>query len=187
VADAPRRRVPNVAEIVGLLGVVVAALGLWANWSAKRADTAAKAAAAAADARASGRVDLVATPRKDGAELLLADPRHGIQEVTIAFPKALGVATQHPAADPVIIAEPLRDPLLKGNDDHAGRLPVLVTTRFVDGDVGRSVAETFDLVWTTRKPLIGGRSLHLDGLRLRQRSGSQAGIDALWAAKKRAG
>lgn len=184
MADAPRRRWVTTAEIVGLLGVVIAGLGLWTSWSDRRADTAARQAAEASSARASSRVDLLATPRKDGAELLLADPRHGIQDLTIAFPGKLGVTSQRPAADPVIVAEPLRDALLGTDNDHAGRVPVLVTTHYVDGDAVRSATATYDLVWTSRKPLIGGRSLHLDGLRLRQRGGTQASIDALWAKKR---
>lgn len=180
----PRLRWLSIAEIVALIGVVIAGLTLWTSWIDRRDSRAAQAAAESASARAAGRVDLIGVPRKGGKELLLRDPRHDLQDVTIAFPAALGVTAQRPLADPVIVAEPLRNPLLSGNDLHAGRVPVLVTTRFVDGDEARTVSSIYDLVWTTDKPLIGGRSLRLDAIKLHQRHGSQATLDALWARTK---
>ena len=184
MADARRRRWLPLAELVGLLGVVIAALGLWTSWSDRRADTAARAAAEASVARVQGRVDLVATPRRDGRELLLRDPRHELQDVVIAFPRALGVTPQHPLADPVIDAEPLRDALLKDNDARGGRVPVLVTTRVLVGDAARTATMMYDLVWVTESRFLRGRSLKLVALRLRQRGGSQASVDAAWAKVK---
>ncbi len=180
----PRLRWLNIAEIVALVGVAIAGLTLWNSWVDRRDGRAERAATEAASARAEARGDLFVTPRMDG--LLLRDPRHDLQDVTVAFPAALGVAAQRPLADPVILAEPLRDALLKGNDAHAGRLPVLVTTRFVDDDASRSVTATYDLIWTARKgmPLVGGRSLRLEALRLHRRGGTQAVLDALWAKDK---
>jgi hypothetical protein len=180
----PRLRWLSIAEVVALIGVVIAGLTLWNSWVDRRDARAAQAAAEGQSVKAAGRVDLVGAPRKGGKELLLRDPRHDLQDVTIAFPAALGVTAQRPLADPVIVAEPLRDALLAGNDLHAGRVPVLVTTRFVDGDDARTVSTVYDLIWTTDKPLIGARSLRLDALRLHQRHGSQAALDAIWAKTK---
>ena len=177
---AARRRWLSIAELVGLIGVVIAGLGLWTNWSDRRADSAARTAAEASSAREQGRLDLVATPRDGGRSLLLRDPRHELQDVTIAFPKALGLSPQHPAADPVIDADPIRDALFKGNDAHAGRLPVLVTTRVLVGDAPRVTSATYDLVWTSESRLLRGRTLRLTGLRLRQRGGTQGSVDAAW-------
>jgi hypothetical protein len=185
-AAATRRRRINIAELVALIGVVIAALGLWNSWADRRDAQQARMASETATQRDQGRVDLTGTPRKDGDELVLKDARHDLQDVTISFPGALGVTAQRPLADPVIAAEPLRNALLKDNDHHAGRLPVLVTTRIVDGDAARNVTAIYDLVWVTKRPTfgIGHRSLRLDGLRLNRRGGSQAALDALWAREK---
>lgn len=185
-AAKTRRRWINLAELVALLGLVIAALGLWNSWQDRRDAHDARTQAEAANARDQSRVDLTATPRDGGRELLLKDPRHDIQDVTIAFPSALGVTAQRPLADPVITADPLRDALLKGNDHHAGRLPVLVTTRVVDGDSGHSVAAIYDVVWTTKRGMLGlgGRGLSLNAIRLVRRGGTQAGLDSLWAREK---
>ena len=100
--------------------------------------------------------------------------------MTIAFPTALGVAAQHPAADPVIDAEPLREALFKADDARMGRVPVLVTTRVLVGDAPRTASTIYDLVWTSESRFLRGRTLKLTGLRLRQRSGGPAAVDALW-------
>ncbi|WP_174292966.1 hypothetical protein [Sphingomonas bacterium] len=181
-AAASRRRWISIAELVALIGVVIAALGLWNSWTDRRESRAARAAMDMAGARERGRVDLTGTARS-GGELLLADPRHDIQDVTIAFPSVLRVSTQHPLTDPVIDAEPLRDALLKGNHHHAGRLPVLVTTRIVDGDAAHSASSIYDVVWLAERPLagLGKRRLRLESLRLHQHGGDQRALDALWA------
>lgn len=185
-AASSRRRWLSIAELVALIGVVVAGLGVWNSWQERRETRSAQAAVAVAGSREQSRVDLTGVPRADGRELLLKDPRHDIQDVTIAFPSALGITAQRPLADAVILAEPLRDALLDGNDHHAGRLPVLVTTRVVDGDAARTATAIYDLVWTTAKPLLRGRALRLDTLRLHSRGGSQAALDALWGREKAA-
>ena len=181
-----RRRWLNVAELVALIGIVIAALGLWNSWMDRRDAHDARAQTEAANARDQSRVDLTGTPRDGGRELLLEDPKHDIQDVTIAFPSALGITAQRPLTDPVIAADPLRDALLKGNEHHAGRLPVLVTTRVVDGDAGRRVVAIYDVIWTTKRGLmgLGGRGLSLNALRLDRRGGTQAVLDALWAREK---
>lgn len=187
MSDTPaarRRRWLSLAELVALIGLVIGALGLWNSWVDRRDARSARAAAEAANAKDHGRVDLTASPRDGGRELLLHDARHDIQDVTIAFPAALGITAQRPLADPVIDADPLRDPLLKDNDHHQGRLPVLVTTRIVDGDAAHSVTAIYDLVWTSERRMLRGRLLRLDALRLDRRGGSQAALDALWNREK---
>ena len=185
-AATTRRRWLNLAELVALIGLVIAALGLWNSWMDRRDAHDARTQTEVANARDQSRVDLAGKPRDGGRELLLSDPKHDIQDVTIAFPSALGITAQRPLTDPVITADPLRDALLKGNGHHAGRLPVLVTTRVVDGDAGRKVVAIYDVVWTTKRGLmgLGGRGLSLNALRLDRRGGTQATLDALWAREK---
>ena len=184
--EAQRRRWITVAELVGLLGVVIAGLGLWSGWSERRQDAAERQAAQVSSAREQGRVDLIATPRDDGRSLLLRDPRHELQDVTVAFPAALKLAAQHPPADPVIEAEPLRDALLQGSA-HQGRVPVLVTTRVLVGDAPRTAVAVYDLVWTSEGRFLRGRALRLTALKLHRRGGTQAMVDSLWKGQARGG
>ena len=185
---ATRRRWISLAELVAVAGVIIGALSLWNSWSERRADQTSKAAERTAAARAEARVDLTASPRDGGSELVLKDEKHELQDVTIAFPKALGVAPQHPVANPVIAAAGVDQALLKltdgGSDDRAGRLPVLITVSYVDGDATRTTTGLYDVVWRTQGRVLRGRALRLEGLRLRQRSGTPAALAAAWAREK---
>lgn len=181
-----RRRWINLAELVAVAGVIIAALGLYVSWSDRRESAADKAATVAADAREKGRLELTASA--DGDTLRLSDARHDLTDVTIVFPTALGVPTQRPSGDPVIEASPFADTLLKltdgGADDRSGRLPVLVTASYIDGDVTRTARGIYDIVWHTKGRVLRGRGFEVTGLRLRQRGGTQAALDAAWTREK---
>jgi hypothetical protein len=187
-AAATRRRWVTLAEVLAVAGVLIAALTLWSNWSDRRADEADKAAARASEQRAESRVDLLAEVRDGGKALLLKDSRHEIQDAVISFPKALGVGAQHPPADPVIEAGAFEGSLLKitdgGSDDRSGRLPVLVTLRYLDGDSTRTTSGIYDLLWKTEGRMLRGRELTLTGMKVRQLRGTQAQLDAIWAKVK---
>jgi type II secretory pathway pseudopilin PulG len=187
-AAATRRRWVTLAEVVAVLGVLIAALTWWQGWSDRRADKAEKAASAAAEAKARGRVDLTATVRDDGRELLLTDEEHEISEATVTWPSPLAAAVQRPPADPVVAVAPVRDALLKvtdgGPDDRTGRVPTLITVTYLDGDVRRTASGIYDVVWRTHGRALRGRALTFEGLRLRERGGTRARVDALWAHEK---
>ncbi|HXH15851.1 MAG TPA: hypothetical protein VNJ10_06930 [Sphingomonas sp.] len=187
-AAATRRRWVTLAEVVAVAGVLIAALTLWTNWSEHRENEADKVAAQSSAARERSRIDLSAIVRDDGATLLLKDARHDLQDVTITFPRALGVSPQRPPAEPVIEASWVDAPMLKltdgGADDRAGRLPVLVSVKYFDGDTTRSASGMYDVIWKTHGRRIFGRAFKLEGLRVRQRGGDQAMLDAIWAREK---
>jgi len=181
---ATRRRWITLAELVAVAGVLIGALTLWSGWSERREDRAAAQAAAAATAREAGRLEITGTVRDGGRSILLADERHDIREARFAFPSALKVAPQQPAGDPAIDADWIAPFLLKltdgGADDRTGRLPVLATLTYWDGDRERTASAIFDLVWRTEGRMLRGRALRLDGLKLRRRGGDRAALDALW-------
>jgi hypothetical protein len=187
-AAATRRRWVSLAEILAVVGALIAGLTLWSNWSDRRADEADKVAARASEQRAQSRVDLSAEVQDGGKALLLKDERHEIQDAVIAFPKTLGVAAQHPPADPVIEASAFEDAVLKltdgGADDRTGRLPVLVTLSYLDGETTRTTRGIYDLLWKTEGRMLRGRSLTLTGMKVRQVRGDQAQLDAIWARAK---
>jgi hypothetical protein len=187
-AAATRRRWVTLAEVVAVAGVLIAALTLWTNWSDHRANEADKLAAQSSAARERTKIDLSAIVQDGGDTLLLKDARHDLQDVTITFPKALGVSPQRPPAEPIIDASWVSAPMLKltdgGSDDRAGRLPVLVSVQYFDGDRTRSASGIYDVIWKTEGRVLRGRALKLEGLRVRQRGGDQARLDAIWAKEK---
>ncbi|MEG3164123.1 hypothetical protein U1701_05905 [Sphingomonas sp. PB2P19] len=187
-AAATRRRWVSLAEVLGVTGALIAALTLWINWSDRRADEADKVRTRVEEQQAQMRVDLSAEVRDGGKSLLLKDERHEIQDAVISFPKALAVAAQHPPADPVIEASAFDDALLKltdgGADERTGRLPVLLTLRYLDGDTTRTTRGIYDLLWKTDGRMLRGRDLTLTGMKVRQVRGTQGQLDAIWARVK---
>ncbi|TXC70511.1 hypothetical protein FSB78_05825 [Sphingomonas ginsenosidivorax] len=187
-AAATRRRWVSLAEVLGVTGALIAALTLWINWSDRRADQADKAQARASEQRAESRVALSAEVQDGGKALLLKDSRHEIQDVAIAFPKALGISAQHPPADPLIAVSAFETVLLKltdgGADERTGRLPVLLTISYLDGETTRTTSGIYDLLWKTEGRMLRGRDLRLTGMKVRQVRGTQAQLDAVWARAK---
>ena len=183
-----RRRWLTLAEIVAVVGVAIAGLNLYSNWADRRETAAERAVAQSTDAHEQARVELVGAVTDGGDSLTLSDEHHDLSEAVIAFPKALGVATQRPAGDATIEADWFAKPLLKltdgGADDRTGRLPVLVTVRYFVGDDARTASGIYDVVWRTEGHMLRGRSLKIQSLKLRQRGGSQAALDAAWARLK---
>ncbi|WP_374944028.1 hypothetical protein [Sphingomonas sp.] len=187
-AAATRRRWVTLAELVAVAGVLIAALSLWQSWSDRRADAADKAATARVEATARARADLVATPRDDGRELLLSDRTHEIADAVLTWPSAFQAAVQHPPGDPVVSAAPITRALLQatdgGADDRSGRVPAMIAVTFVDGDAQRTARGIYDVVWRTQGRFGRGRVLRFEALRLRERGGTQARVDAIWAREK---
>lgn len=183
-AAATRRRWISLAEAVAVAGVLIAAVTLFLNWSERRTEDADKTAATQAEASERARIALTATAAEDGRILRLADASHDLQEAAVTFPRALGVPTQRTTAEPAIDAQPLTGPLLKltdgGADDRTGRLPVLVTVRYLVDGAPRSHSAIYDVIWRTEGRTLRGRALRLQSLRLREPGGNQARVDALW-------
>ena len=184
-AAATRRRWVSLAELVGVAGLIIAALGLWLGWSDRRADDTAKRAAQASEAKVRTLVMLKASV--DGDTLKLADPAHDVQEIDVRFPAALGVADRNDV-DPAIQAGWVSDALLKltdgGADDRSGRLPVLITASYWDADVQRHDSAIYDVTWRTEGRVLRGRALRLTGLKLRERTASAARLDAIWSSER---
>jgi hypothetical protein len=181
---ATRRRWITLAELVAVAGVVIAGLTLWTNWSDRRDAAAERSAAAAASAKADARYTPDGKVTDDGdAVTLERDDDHALTDVRVSFPAALGVAAQD-AIDQRIDADWFADALLKrtdgGPDDQTGRLPVLLSYRYLVGDTERRATATYDLVWATYGRTLRGRGLKLVDFRLRRRGGDQRALDRAW-------
>jgi hypothetical protein len=191
-AAATRRRWLTLAEIVAIAGVIIAGLTLWNNWQAREADQAqqrAAAAEAASAARAGSVVTLTATPRHDGDMLALKDAQHNIQSIEMRFPTALGVAPQSSTVDLALesgwFGKALLDATAAGPAEQSGRLPVLITADYWDGEQHRTDSAIYAVIWQSHGRLLRGRALELKGIVLERRHGAtQAAVDALWKAQK---
>ena len=182
-AAAVRRRWIQLGELVGIAGLVIAALSLWLNWSGERAREAESQREKAAEASARGHYIVSATALNDHQLGLVRDDRHVLGEVVVRFPTALGVAEQHPPAQ-TIDSSAFADALLRATDGAAdnqtGVLPILLSVQFwTEGNEQRSTG-LYDIVWRTQGRFLRGRSLRLIALRPRRAGGDQAALDAAW-------
>lgn len=181
---AIRRRWISLAEWVGIAALLVSVAGLWISWSDRKADQAEKAS----DTAEKSLVTFTATRARGGAVLDLSDPDHRIQEIDVAFPPSLGADAQTGLSDATIDASWFDKALLKatdkGKDERSGRLPVMITARWWNGDVKKSDRAIYQVEWKTAGRLFRGRTVSLEGASLAERGGTPARLDALWAAEK---
>lgn len=188
-AAATRRRWINLGEFVAVAGLVIGGVGLWLNWSDRRADVADKQAERTAEVRQAARYEIAATVGKNDTLEFARDERHPLGDITLAFPAALGL---EPLTTPTqsVAKAGYEHALLKGTDGGAdtqtGTLPVLVTVQYWDGDTQRAAHGIYDIVWHTEGRRVFGRALHIVGFKRRERGGTQARVDALWTAERAA-
>ncbi|MCD2315819.1 hypothetical protein LQ954_06620 [Sphingomonas sp. IC-11] len=190
VPDQPktRRRLVTLPEMVAVLGLVVGALTLGLNWSEKREAAEEKAAAAAAAGAAKVRLSLDADLASGGQEIRLSDARHELIDTAVDFPAALRIERQTPATariDRHWFERAVLGATDGGADDREGRLPVLVTARYMVGDSPREGRAIVEIIWRTHGRLVGGRTLTIEAVRVRESGGDRKRINALWAAEMR--
>ena len=185
-AAATRRRWINLGEFVAVVGLIIAGISLWLTYADRKADIADKQAEKTAEAQDRSHYQ-VKTSVRGNAITIDADDRHSLGDIAVTFPSGLGVSPQTGATQ-TIPAGWYERALLKatdgGPDNQTGKLPVLLTVNYMDDDKPLSTTGVFDIVWKTDgRPLLG-RSLRIIGMRLHERGGSQARIDALWKASR---
>jgi len=179
---AIRRRWIGLAELVGVAALLVSAVGLWLSWSDRQADQADKA-------KTSAEASLVTfTASGSGNTLNLNDDAHRIQEIAVTFPPSLGVDDQTGVSPPKIelagLDKALRAVTDGGPDKRSGRLPVLVTATWWDGDTKRTDKAVYQVRWKTWGRLGRDRGVALEGASLAERGGSPSRLDTLWAKEK---
>ena len=201
MSDAPRKRWRwlTLAEIVGVVALVISALTLWNNVSLRKdsqiqreEDAARQRAAADARAHIAQLVTLVGTPGSGGSSLELSDANHRIERIEVRFPPSLKVPAKDGVLDTRIDADWIAESVLKltdgGADTIQGRLPVRIDSKYWDADVQREDSAIYELVFATEGRLLGGRTLKLQGVALKQRrpgANTDAVLEKLWAAEQR--
>jgi predicted xylose isomerase-like sugar epimerase len=199
-AAAVRRRWITLAEVLGVIAVLISGLTLWNAWRERSSDEADKAAARA-EAQAEAQALLLrATPDRDGRRLGLAAASAGqaIQNQNIAFPAPLGVAAVDTLIEPRIEADWFEQALLRArheagrDEDSRGdeRLPIAIVTTFFSGGRMYRDSAIYDVGYRVEGGgLFGGHHLRLRGIsRVETVSPRtlQARLDALWASRQRA-
>lgn len=183
-----RRRWISLAEFVAVAGLLIGAATLYLNWSDRREDKTERVQAEASENKTKAIATLTGAAQRGGDTLALTDAAHTLTEATVRFPSALRVAAQDAMPGPAIEASWFVPALLaatdKGPDEQSGRLPVLVTVGWWDGDAKRTSTARYDLLWRTHGRMLQGRRLELTGIALADRSASTAALDAAWAKRK---
>ena len=197
-AAAVRRRWITLAEILGVIAVLISGLTLWNNYRQRTGEEAEKEAArrnAAADAQT---LLLRARADPEGRRLSLspADADQAIQNQAISFPVALGAAPIETVADARVEAGWFERKLLRalsredGEDERRGdrRLPVAIVTTFYSGGTLHRDAAIYDIGFRiSGGGLLGDRDIRLLGLSRVEAvrpDRAQARLDALWRSRR---
>jgi hypothetical protein len=185
-AAATRRRWINLGEFVAVVGLIIAGVSLWLTYADRKADEADKQAEKSAAANDRARYEVKSSLRGNDV-VIESDDRHTLGDIAVTFPTALSVSPQTSPAQ-TISESWFKGALLKatdgGADDQTGKLPILLTVNYLDGDAQRTTTGVFDIVWETKGGgLLGGRSLKVVGMRLHERGGSLKRLDMLWSVK----
>lgn len=190
-AAATRRRWVSLAELVGVAGLIIAAVSLWMSWSDRRADVADKQAEQAIESKARTLVTISGAVEDDGETIKLNDAAHPLHDVEVTFPSALGVSPQSGLLGPKIDARWFDDKLLALADKvHQGRLPVILAATYWDGDVKRTDRAIYEIAWVSvarTAAFVRGRKLKMRNLVLSDRNATPARLEAAWARLKPAG
>lgn len=182
-AAKQRRRWISIGETVGILALILSAIGLYESHQ-ERVEN--RAAASSKPAAKVAPLVLTASADAEGAVLRLATPDSGrvIQTQSIVFPKALGLDLVDTVGNPRIeagwFAGELREAL--GDDRKAGRLPIGIITRYTDAGIDREDVAIYDVGHGWRSRLLQSDVPVLEGItRVARAPGDvRAAIDARW-------
>ena len=189
-SEQSRRRL-IIGESVAVAGLIVAALSLYLAWSGRSEDKALHDAEEAesrqAEATQRSRIGLVATDA-DGEVLSFKGVACALQTADISFPEALGVPAQNTALSSRVEADWFDSQLLKVLEPakvERGRLPVLIESRCTGEDGERMERAIYEIPYRIDSSLLGGKTVHLRGLVLREHvdpDKGQARLTAAWKA-----
>jgi hypothetical protein len=180
-AASIRRRWISLGEFVAVAGLLIAAIGLWLNYSDHREAQTAKQAEKAQSAR----YEVSASVTGNGDLVIVRDPAHPLAAAQVTFPAALSLQKIDLPSQKIELRS-YRAALLRATDkephESAGRLPILLRVDYWDGDARRTTTGIFDIAWRSEGRLILGRTIRIDGMTLRERGGSIDRLNQLWRA-----
>lgn len=183
-----RRRWISLAEFIAVAGLLIGIATLYLNWSGQREDHVAKETEAETEQKAKAIVTLTGTVTGGGDAIAVSDPARTFSAAVARFPTVLAVPTRDAMPGPTLRAAWFEKPLLaltdSGADERTGRLPVLLTVTWWDGDSRHRDTALYDVLWKTEPRILRGRKLVLTGLALHDRTASAAKLDAAWAREQ---
>lgn len=197
-AAATRRRWINLAEVLGVIAVVISGLTLWNAYTERTGAEAAKEASRR-EASAEAQILLLrATADREAERLSLApvDAAQTIQGQTIIFPSVLRAAAVETLGDPRLEASWFERGLIRAREEGGERseargderVPVAITTAFFVGGAMHRDTAIYDVGYRIDGGgLLGGREIRLRGLSRIEAvpaRAAQARLDALWQARR---
>ena len=197
-AAAVRRRWITLAEVLGVIAVLISGLTLWNSYRQRTGEEEDKAAARA-QAEAQTQILLLrATPDREGRTLTLAaaDSGQTIQNQRIAFPASLGASTVDTVSEPRIEARWFEEALLHARDAQSGheesrgdeRVPVAITTAFFSGGAMHRDSAIYDIGYRVEGGgLFNGHKIRMRGISRVETASPrtlQARLDAIWRSRQ---
>ena len=176
-----KRRLPlrwlTLAELVGVLALVIAGLGYWDNHR-ERTETERERAAAEREQKVERALKqsflMLGTPDKDGGKIRLASvhPEQVIQTQTLWFPTAIRgdsvETTGNPRLEAGWVEDGLRKAVARGKPKR-GRLPVGVITTFIEDGQTKTDRAIYELGYSLHPRVLLGAKVELEGLTLARR------------------
>jgi hypothetical protein len=187
-----RKRLPNrwltLGEIVGVVAVLLAALGYWDSHRERVAREREHQAELAAQAKKATFL-MTADPEHDGATLKLAavHPEQVIQTQTLWFPTAVRKDKVETTGSPRIEADWIADGVRKAaGKARTGRAPVAVLTVFIQDGETKTDKAVYDVAYSLHPRLLLPDQVRLEGVSLARhvaKDDLQAAADKRWAGK----
>ena len=158
-----RRRWIALGEVIGLLALIVSALGLWLTWKSSNEDKPTRVV----EQRQPIPLTLRAKREDDGERLNISpvEPGHALESLTIAIPGASAISV---ASDGELDADDV-EAALKGRDNEPKNRTLAVRVRidanYVEMGRDRRSSGNYSLRYMWKSGgMFSGRSLHLVGL-----------------------
>lgn len=181
----------TLAELVGILALVVAALGWWDNHREKQSqdqERAAEEKAKAAEARREvlkSSFLLTGDLRDDGERIRLAParPDQVIQTQTLVFPSQIRTDRIETTGNPRLDRGWIEDGLKRAGREGAVRVPVGIETTYVDGGDLKTDRSIYVVGATVKPRMLRGALVKLEGLSISRRGVAgdlRAAVDAAW-------
>jgi hypothetical protein len=189
--DMSPKRLPlrwlTLGEIVGVLAVIIAALGLWESHREHAEAAKEHAAEIAAGALKSTFLMTGALDREsDAVRLTPVHPDQVIQTQTVWFPSAIRAASVETTGNPRLEARWIEEGLREvAGHVKQGRVPVGVQTVYIDDGQTKTDTAVYELAYSLHPRLLLGDKVRLEGLSLARRgvTGSlQGAVNGLWGS-----
>jgi hypothetical protein len=191
-----RLRFLTLAELVGIVAVVIAGLGYWDSHR-ERAQTDRERAAEAQERKAEAKAGVLklsflmtGTPEAAGERLRLSTvhPEQVIQTQSISFPSEIRGDAVQTTGNPRLEAGWLEGGLTKaeharGGKQRQGRLPVGIVTVFIEDGQAKTDRAIYLVGYSAHPRVLRSDKVELEGLSLMRRGVGedvQAAVDAAW-------